>query len=246
MAGCEDDNAPLNTSDRQTGRLNIYMTDSPASFDSVNITFSRISAHIDSQWISVQGDPVKINLLEWNNGRSILIGSAEMPAGHYTQIRLMIDAAEIVVDGQHFPLTVPSGAQTGLKMGPEFTILAGSTYELVIDFDVERSIVINGPRHNPYSYKLKPHLRCIPRAVTGAIGGTVTNPEHLPTAYAIQGTDTISSAMADTLSGFFMLSYLVEGHYTVSVRDTFDQSFQEENIPVTVGQMYDLGQITLQ
>ncbi len=125
---CEKETTSIDTNQGR-GVLKVYLTDSPAAFEAVNITFSEISAHLNGQWLTVRGDTITVNLLEWNNGRSIILGEAELPAGHYTQIRLMIQKAEIVVDGQTFPLTVPSGAQTGLKMGPEFTLEAGFTYE---------------------------------------------------------------------------------------------------------------------
>ena len=151
ISGCQKDATGLN--DGQ-GTLNIYLTDAPADYDSVKITFSRVSAHTDSGWITVIGEPVTVDLLKWTNGRKILIGSADVPASKYTQIRLIIDDAEIGVKGEVFPLTVPSGAQTGLKFGPQFTIEEGSSYDLVIDFDVCRSIVVNGPKKNPKGYKL--------------------------------------------------------------------------------------------
>ncbi|OGB60043.1 MAG: hypothetical protein A2Y94_14200 [Caldithrix sp. RBG_13_44_9] len=240
--GCEKETNSVAT----TGTLKVYLTDAPADYEAVNITFSEVSAHLNDQWLTVHGDTITVNLMEWNNGNSIILGEAELPAGHYTQIRLMIQEAEIVVDGQTFPLTVPSGAQTGLKMGPEFTLNAGSLYELVIDFDVARSIVVTGPKNDPNSYKLKPHLRCIPRAISGSVSATVTNPEHLPVAYALQNSDTITSAIVNTSSGYFQLSFLSEGSYTVSVRDTLDQSYNQDNVLVAIGDNNDLGQITLQ
>ncbi|OGB67683.1 MAG: hypothetical protein A2Y94_12435 [Caldithrix sp. RBG_13_44_9] len=243
---CDKETNSIDTDNGSTGTLKIYLTDSPAEYEAVNITFSEVSAHINDQWLTVRGDSVTVNLLDWNNGNSIILGEAELPAGHYTQIRLMIQEAEIVVDGQTFPLTVPSGAQTGLKMGPEFTLTAGSTYELVVDFDVARSIVVTGPRHDPHSYKLKPHLRCVPRAISGSISGIVTNPEHLPLAYALQNSDTITSAIVDTSDGYFQLSFLSEGGYTVSLRDTLDQYYNQDNVAVTNGVNNDLGSITLQ
>ena len=244
--GCEKETNSINDNTGDTGTLKIYLTDSPAEYDAVNITFSEISANINDQWLTVRGDTITVDLLQWNNGNSIILGEAELPAGHYTQIRLMIQKAEIVVDGQIFPLTVPSGAQTGLKMGPEFTIVPGITYELVVDFDVARSIVVTGPRHDPHSYKLKPHLRCVPRAISGSISGIVTNLEHLPLAYALQNADTVTSAIVDTLSGYFQLSFLSEGSYTVSVRDTLDQSYNQDNVVVTNGTNNDLGSLILQ
>ena len=240
--GCEQDTNSV----ADTGTLKVYMTDAPAEYEAVNITFSEVSAHINDQWLTVQGDTVTVNLMEWNNGNSIILGEAELPAGHYTQIRLMVQEAEVIVDGQSISLTVPSSLQTGLKLGPEFTLNAGSTYELVVDFDVARSIVVTGPRHMPTSYKLKPYLRCVPRAISGSISATVTNPEHLPVAYALQNSDTITSAIVDTSSGYFQLSFLPEGSYTISVRDTLDQSYNQDNVLVAIGENNNLGQITLQ
>jgi len=159
---------------------------------------------------------------------------------------LMIQEAEVIVDGQSISLTVPSSLQTGLKLGPEFTLEPGMTYELVVDFDVARSIVVNGPKHDPNSYTLKPYLRCVPRAISGSISATITNPEHLPVAYALQNSDTITSAIVDTLGGYFQLSFLPEGSYTVSVRDTLDQFYNQDNVLVAIGENNDLGQITLQ
>ncbi|NIV13933.1 MAG: DUF4382 domain-containing protein, partial [Aliifodinibius sp.] len=78
------------------------------TFDSVNITFSQLSAHLDSEWVTVQGDTMTVNLLDLINGNTITFGSAEVPAGKYTQIRIKIDDAYVVVDGQRHAMTLPS------------------------------------------------------------------------------------------------------------------------------------------
>lgn len=241
---CEKD--PVEPSS-ENGYIIIHLTDAPADFDAVNITFSEISAHLDSEWVTIQlqADST-VNLLDWTHGRSMILGLGEVPAGFYTQVRVKIKAAEIVVDNETFPLDVPSGAQTGLKLGLNFTINPGSTYELVLDFDVNKSIVITGPKNNPNGYKLKPHIRVISKAVSGSIAGKVTNPEDVPIAYAIQYPDTITSTSVDTLSGFFLLSFLPEGSYTVSIEDTLNKTFDQDNVIVILGETHDLGDITLQ
>ncbi len=244
LIGCSQDQNPTTPTDK--GTLKISLTDAPADFEAVNITFSEISAHIDGKWISVRGEPITVNLLEWNNGQSIIIGTAEVPAGHYTQIRLKIDRAEVVVEGQTHPVTVPSGAQTGLKLIAEFTIPEGSTFELVIDFDANRSIVTTGPPNNPNGFKLKPTIRVVPKAISGSISGTVANPENLPIAFALAGTDTVTSTPVDKNSGAFMLAFLPEGSYAVSIRDTLDQSFGKNAVPVVAGSDNNQGLITLQ
>jgi hypothetical protein len=243
ITGCKKDTTGIDPP--QEGTLKIYLTDAAAVYDSVNITFAEISAHLNSTWLTVVTDTMTINLLDWSNGNSMILGSNNVPAGKYTQIRIKIIDAEIGVDGQVFPLEVPSGAQTGLKFGPQFTISEGSTYEMVIDFDVSRSIVTTGPPNSPTGYKLKPRIRITSIAVTGSISGTVLNTGNLPTAYAIQYGDTVTSSIVDTTSGNFKLAFLPEGLYTVDVSDTSSGYFSIDNINVTTGSNFDLGDLSL-
>ena len=237
-------NAP--TDPQSTGVLTVSLTDAPSTFEEVNITFSEISAHIDKAWVTVAGDPTTVNLLEWNNGSSVVLGTAEVPSGHYTQIRLILDAAEVLVDGETHPVTVPSGARTGLKLGPGFTVEEGSTCELIVDFDAHRFIVQTGPPGNPNRYLLKPTLRVVPLATTGSVSGTVTNPQHLPLAYAISGTDTVTATAVDTSSGGFRLAFLPGGTYDVAIQDTLGLKLPYDNAQVVPGADTSLGTLTLQ
>jgi uncharacterized protein DUF4382 len=244
IQSCEKNTSGID-SDNNTANLTIFLTDAAANYDSVNITFAEISAHLDSTWLTVMTDTITVNLLDWSNGNAMILGSDTIPAGKYTQIRIKIIDAEIGVDGQVFPLDVPSGAKTGLKLGPQFTINEGSTYEMVIDFDASRSIVTMGPPHNPHGYKLKPRIRVTSTAITGSISGTILNPDNLPVAYAIQNGDTVTSSIVDTSSGFFKLAFLPEGYYTVDAADTSTGNFSADSVNVTIGSNFDLGDITL-
>ena len=243
ILGCSDDpNAP----DGQKGTLRVFLTDAPAGFDAVNVTFTEVSAHIDNQWVILSNQTQTVNLLEWNNGKTLLLGQAEVEAGRYTQIRLKISDAQVVLAGQAFPMAVPSGAQSGLKLLANFDVAVGSTYDVVLDFDAERSVVITGPRLQPNGFTLKPTIRVMAMALTGSIAGTVTNPGDAPIAYAIVNADTITSSLVDGTTGFFRLAFLPPSSYTVSVMDTTGKSSLQTNVPVTAGQEYSLGQITLQ
>ncbi|NIR48460.1 hypothetical protein GWO43_08575 [candidate division KSB1 bacterium] len=82
----------------------------------------------------------------------------------------------------------------------------------------------------------------ISTALTGSISGLVTNPEHLPTAFAIADGDRVTSTPFEQDSGEFRLAFLPEVLYTVSVRDTLDQS---EEVTVKSGEDNHLGSITL-
>jgi hypothetical protein len=236
----------INDPEEKPGHLVVRLTDAPAAYSEVNISFSEISAHIDSNWITVTTEPQKINLLDWNSGKSIILGEADVPAGHYTQIRLKINDADVLYNGTSYPLDVPSGATSGLKFGPQFTVESGSTYELVIDFDAERSVVTTGPPTNPKGFKLKPHIRVVPLAVTGSISGKVTNPQHVPIVYAIQDSDTLTTSRVDTLTGLFTLGFLENGLYSVAVDDTLGLRQEINDIKVSAGQEAQIGELTLE
>ncbi|MCI0697757.1 DUF4382 domain-containing protein [candidate division KSB1 bacterium] len=228
------------------GTLRVFLTDAVAQYDAVNITFSEVSAHIDGKWVTISDDPQTVNLLDLSGGKILELGSAEVEVGKYTQIRLKITDAEVVLNEElSYPLEVPSGAQSGLKLLANFEIVAGTTYDVVIDFDAERSVVATGSPNDP-KFILKPTIRVTAMAITGSISGTVTNPADLPVAYAIAGDDTVTSSPVDGTAGSFKLAFLPPGGYTVSVADTTDKAFTQANVPVTANQDNSLGQVTLQ
>ncbi len=227
------------------GRLEIRLTDAPADFEAVNITFSEISAHIDSQWITISVDTVTVNLLEFTNGKTVELSSANVPVGRYTQIRLKIVNAEVIVSGQTIPVTVPSGAQSGLKLIANFNIIEGETVELMLDFDARRSIITTGPPHDPHSYRLKPTIRVITKTETGSVSGRVSNPEHLTVAYAIAGSDTVATTAIEKSNGKFMLGFLTAGVYLVCIEDTLNQAYSNDHVEITAGANTQLGTITL-
>jgi len=242
IAGCESSSEPAET----TGTFNVRITDSPGNFDAVNITFSEVSVNQSGGSAIVVSDSTQtINLIEWSNGNSTPLGSIELEAGKYNQIRLIIDSASVTIDGVESAVTVPSGAQTGLKLTHQFTLEAGSTYDLMIDFDASRSVVITGPKASP-SYHLKPTIRLVAMPTTGSISGTVSTPVNVPVALAMSGTDTVTTVFVDTMSGEFQLAFLEAGLYDVVVEDSTGARFDSTAIEVTVGEDNNLGSIELQ
>lgn len=245
LSGCEKDTSSQ-FSQNDSGMLKISLTDSPADLQAVLIQFSEVSAKVDSNWVLLSDSSQTVDLLEWQNGRSLVIAEGEVPGGRYNQIRLKIDSAKVVRDNVFYPAEVPSGARSGLKLNTHFNIQEGLVLELVVDFDAGRSVVRLGPPHNPSGYKIKPVLRVVNRAETGAITGVVTNPENLPVAYALQGSDTVASAIVDNFNGQFILAFLAAGSYSVSIEDTLGLSFRQDNLEVNAGETVDLGPIMLQ
>jgi hypothetical protein len=235
LPACSEDEQP------QKATLVVQLTDAIAPYDAVRITFSEVSAHIDNNWVNVSALPKTVDLLQWNNGKTIEIGRNDLPAGKYTQLRLLLTKCELDVGGQTYPVSIQSEDQTGLKMNIDQTMVEGSTYEMVIDFDANKSIVQTGNGQ----YKIKPVLRAVPRAMTGSISGMVTNFDRQPLAIALQGPNEVTSTPVDRTTGQFRLAFLPPGTYDLLIDDATDRHYQRATILVESGKDVSVGTVTL-
>src|SRR5512147_2548142 len=96
MYGCSS-----NSESPQSGTLSVSLTDAAAGgFDAVNVTVSKVRVHQSSSanendggWSEITLSPArKINLLNLTNGVLENLGQTSLPAGHYTQLRLVLSA----------------------------------------------------------------------------------------------------------------------------------------------------------
>jgi hypothetical protein len=112
---------------------------------------------------------------------------------------------------------------------------------MLLDFDAARSIVKTGNA----SYKLKPVIRVITEATSGAIQGEVSIPASTPAVYAIINTDTIGSSFANE-AGEFLIKGLPAGTYTVGFAPATGYTINSvSNVNVEVGEVTDLGTVTV-
>lgn len=241
----------LQSCKKESARLTVYLTDAPAEYDAVNIEVIGLQVKASSdpgeggwQTMPLPVTPVSYNLLEFTNGMETLLSSIELPAGKVAQLRLVLgDNNTIVVNGisSPLPLEVPSGQQSGLKFNIHADLVAGVEYKLWIDFDCARSVVDNGAG----DYILKPVIRTFTEATSGAIKGIVSPIAAGATVSATNGVD-ILSAIPDPVSGEFLIRGVSEGTWTVTIdanNGYIDQTIP--NVSVTIGQVADIGSITL-
>lgn len=135
--------------DEGEGRMTVLMTDAPFPFDLVaeaNVTISRVDVVSETGVHVIAEGEQSLNLLDLQNGVTAAIGSAAMPEGQVTQIRLIVTEASIVLtDETTFDLTVPSGAQTGIKiLTPNASVEAGAETTATLDMDVSESFIVMG------------------------------------------------------------------------------------------------------
>lgn len=233
----------------QNGRMKLYLVDSPSTLDSVIICVTRVEVHKSgndstSGWFVINDSTRYFDLLLLTNGASAILGDTSLSVGQYTQIRLIIGTGSYVVDnGVKHDLEIPSGSQTGLKLIHQFIIEAGKLYELILDFNVDKSIIITGNGQ----YKLKPTIRVMPMVVSGSIAGQVLPLDAHPTLWTVYGTDTI--ATFTDFQGFFKLIALYQGNYDVNIIPADTMLYRDTlitGVQVLANQETDIGLVTLQ
>ena len=235
------------SSDEKNAKIEVWLTDTPGDYDEVNIEIKEVAIHSETEgeesgWKKLEVNSGIYNVLELTNGLDTLLAALEIPAGKISQIRLILgDNNSLKIGDKIHSLKTPSGQQSGIKLQVHQTLTEGITYKILLDFDAARSIVHKGND----TYSLKPVIRTITEAQDGAIKGSVDPAESSPAIFAIIGLDTLGTTYANE-EGNFMIRGLESGSYTV----TFEPKegyvpTQKESVPVSKGDVTDLGTITI-
>jgi hypothetical protein len=189
-------------------------------YDEVNVQVVRVDVHranapdsTGGAWITVADAATIVDLQALADGTASVLADTVLPAGYYTQVRLVLgDSNTVVVDGEVFPLTVPSGNKTGLKLNHPFVIDSGALYEFTVDFDSDRSVHRTGNGR----YMLKPVMAIIVTQSSGALTGVVWPDTVVAVVRAASDVDTLR-AMTDGLDGTFAFPMLRAGSYDLLV-----------------------------
>lgn len=146
--GCDTGGTAIQ--DDQMGQIRVLLTDAPAdSMQQAMVTIERIELVDSTDAVMViSEDTTEFDLLELQNGVTAAVADTLVPAGVYTQIRVIVNnEADILWDnGSTSKLKVPSGSQTGIKiLLGELEIVEEGDFALVtLDFDANESFVVAG------------------------------------------------------------------------------------------------------
>ena len=146
----------------EVANLEIRMTDAPSALEEVNIDIQTVRVKYrddvnDStlNWVTLNTKAGIYDLLLLQNGVDTLLANGLIPQRQIKEIRLILGPNSTVKDnGTIYPLTVPSGSESGLKI--KFSKKLDQPLNiLLIDFDAAMSVSQNGAG----KYMLKPVIR---------------------------------------------------------------------------------------
>lgn len=220
---------------RHDGIMRVALTDAPAcGYDAVNITIDRVRVHqnaeavdSDSGWSEIVLNPARrVDLLSLQNGIVEALGETPLPAGRYSQLRLvLVDNSQamplansvVPTGGAETELHTPSGQQSGIKVQLDTVVPEGQAAEVVLDFDACRSVVEAG---HSGRYNLKPVVQAITvlspagQGVVGYLDPLVVRPHTVVSAQ--QGGVVVKATVPDA-NGKFVLYPVPVGRYDLVV-----------------------------
>jgi hypothetical protein len=212
--------------------LIIKLIDGPFPTDLVaeaNVTISSILIkNVDENegipFLTLTEEEMAFNLLDLTNGVTATLVDMEIPAGTYDEIRMIVSEATILLkDETVYDLKIPSGEQTGIKikLEPLVIITENLGAEILLDFDVSQSFVVQGNPDTPAGIKgfiFKPVVRSANMDLTGSLSGLITDTEEIPLEgvqiSVLSGEEVVSTSFT-TEKGEYKILGLPAGTYKV-------------------------------
>ena len=239
----------------ETKNVEVRMTDTPASFASLDVEVKSVEIFVEgSGWSTLSTETKSFNVLSLCNGKYISLGnSTEFESGNYTKVK--------VVFGEKFELKTYAETDLGLINfnatsnakatweGPKSIeidlaaeVQAESNVVFMLDFDVAKSVV-----KQTAGYTVKPVIKCMKNTETGIQGKL----NGAATAYiTLDGNGFTASSNMDA-DGQFKIVGATEGSYSLHIEYyTAGQSANDkpkkktiENVVIVKGEIKQQGEI---
>ena len=138
----DGDKAP----EEMTGTFVLQVTDQPSAigdFDSLNVTVSEVRLHKagnetneTGEWMILDPSNQTFDLTKLQDGNVTTIINESIGTGEYTQVRLIVESTEGLVNGTMVDVAVPSET---LKIVKSFTIAENQTVTFIFDIHVVKA-----------------------------------------------------------------------------------------------------------
>jgi hypothetical protein len=246
ITSCNDDD-----DDDNNGNVRFEITDGPIDDPEVTGFFvTVVGVQVDGQPLTDFEGPLTFNLMDYRDGEVKRLGFADLDAGTYSDVRLLLDynrdangnAPGVYVQttgGAKQTITTSTARDSAVSVTGNFTVDENdSRKEVVIDFDLRKSLVYSSGGTSKYTLvtdaELDQAARLVAKENTGTIEGdfegdleqagtvvvvyayrkgTYSSTERQGTGTSrVQFKNAVTSAVVDG-NEEFRLSFLPEGTY---------------------------------
>lgn len=152
---------PALTPSPELATLQVRVTDAPPEgvskilITANSVKVKRGTGDEEAGWVTVIGEPRTFDLVAVSGVEQIL-GDAKLDPGQYNQVRMEVEKVVVTLDNEDVTARVPSDV---LRIVGRFTVVAGETTILTLDFDAGKSVVVTGRR----SVQVKPVVKLLVR-----------------------------------------------------------------------------------
>lgn len=230
-------------------QLEIRIEDSPADITQLNVAIKKIELHKDGDWKDIGMLSKIVPIMDYTGGESMVLFDDLVEPGHYTALRMHFNEAQgsiyyTTYDGGRSNLTVDKAYQY-IDIPIDLEIGDSKRY-LMCNLDVVKSIDME-------EEKFTPSVTIVDYAQTGAIAGSIAQPE------GSQDVETMLIETTDPAGGvrytytrpkygsFFIR--VPEGQYSITVIPQTESEFMTtsfgSDIKVINGELTNLGKLQL-
>lgn len=230
--------------------VNVFLVDAPATWDSVVVELVGVEldfvpngrdGQIEKVFLAYELADKQIDLSKLVGGAALPVGRQEFVLGKITGATLNLGTSNFLYQGdKEYPLALPEG-ETTYSTPVSFDLEPGFSYDVIVDFDLEKSIQSN--ETNPPTFRFNPTLSIYSAIGKGEIQGIIAPSSLSPAIYAIQEGDSISTQVNSNGTYLFRLS---PGLYTLYI-DPKNSKYADTvlNVKVLEGEKTSLDRITL-
>lgn len=222
MVSCEKANNNLSAQ----STVRIYLTDDPGAYREAWLDVKKVLVQVSTDstasgtsgtWVpSSSFTPGRYDLLQYRNGVDTAIAAVSVPAGIVSRIQLVLGSNNTLVfnNGQTVTMHAPSEIYCDAKLvvnGEERT--PGLSYDLVLDFDVARSIRQAGSGDS-LDYSFVPYVHAFSKEAGASVEGWVVPAEAHPYVLATDAARDTITAVPDA-GGYYKFWGIPPGVYVL-------------------------------
>jgi hypothetical protein len=246
FASCSDNSESL-PNDSQTRNTQVSITDAPIDNAEVGGAFVTIT-DVKVDGVSIEGfNATTVDLMTLQNGKKKVLGSLDLQVGSMSDVLLVLDYdfdANGDTPGSYIKTTNGvkhklEASSNEIKSSDKVEVLVGSANEIIIDFDLRKTIIKSNSIGSDFDFvtalELSNGLRLVNNEEAGSVSGLVSDSNNTAETIVVfayetgvyteaetsgQGASNVQFANATTSSivssnSTYNLNFLKEGNYEI-------------------------------